>query len=119
MTLSQFPLFIEKFPEYAATESFDRLRETEYSRLDRQGQTYLDFTGAGLYAESQVLRHQRLLLDGVFGNPHSSNPTSSAATELIEEARKSVLCFFNASEEDYVVIFTSNASGALKLVCEA
>jgi selenocysteine lyase/cysteine desulfurase len=119
MTTSQFPLFIEKFPEYAATESFDRLRETEYSRLDRQGQTYLDFTGAGLYAESQVLRHQRLLLDGVFGNPHSSNPTSTAATELIEEARKSVLCFFNASEEDYVVIFTSNASGALKLVGEA
>jgi selenocysteine lyase/cysteine desulfurase len=119
MTTSQFPLFLQKFPEYAATESLDLLREAEYSRLDRLGQTYLDFTGAGLYAESQVLRHQRLLLDGVFGNPHSSNPTSSAATALVDEARKAVLRFFNATDEEYVVIFTSNASGALKLVGES
>lgn len=119
MTTSQFPHFLEKYPEYAATETLDHLREREYSRLDRQGHTYLDYTGAGLYAESQVLRHQRLLLDGVFGNPHSSNPTSMASTELVDLARKSVLRFFNASDEEYVVIFTANASGALKLVGEA
>jgi selenocysteine lyase/cysteine desulfurase len=119
MTSTLYSLFLEKFPEYAGTASLDRLRESEYNRLDRLGQIYLDYTGSGLYAESQVRRHHYCLVDGVFGNPHSSNPTSSAATELIEQARKAVLRFFNASEDDYVVIFTSNASGALKLVGEA
>ena len=119
MTNYQYSLFLEKFPEYSSTSSLDRLRELEYDRLDRLGQVYLDYTGSGLYAESQVLRHQHLLMDGVFGNPHSSNPTSSASTEMVEQARQAVLRFFNTSEDEYVVIFTSNASGALKLVGEA
>ena len=97
----------------------DLLRETEYSRLDRDRQVYLDYTGSSLYSESQVLRHQRLLLEGVYGNPHSSNPTSSASTHLVEEARRAVLRFFNAAPDEYVVIFTANASSALKLVGEA
>jgi len=55
----------------------------------------------------------------VFGNPHSHNPTSLAATRLVEEARESVLDFFDADPDEYEVIFTSNASGALKLVGES
>lgn len=119
MTNSVFSRFIEEFPEYNSTGSIDHLRETEYSRLDHEKHVYLDYTGGALYADSQVLRHQRMLLEGVFGNPHSSNPTSRASTLLIEETRAAVLRFFNASPDDYVVIFTSNASGALKLVGEA
>jgi selenocysteine lyase/cysteine desulfurase len=60
-----------------------------------------------------------LLLGTVFGNPHSSNPTSAAATRLIESCRKRVLAFFGASSDEYVVIFTANASQALKLVGES
>ncbi len=63
--------------------------------------------------------HQELLTGSVFGNPHSSNPTSLAATRLVESARAYVMKFFNASPEEYVCIFTQNASGALKLVGEA
>jgi selenocysteine lyase/cysteine desulfurase len=40
-------------------------------------------------------------------------------TALVERARASVLRFFNASAEEYVAIFTPNATGALKLVGEA
>ncbi len=54
----------------------------------------------------------------MLGNPHSINPTSAASTELIERARTAVLRYFNASDE-YCVIFTPNATGALKLVGEA
>src|SRR5918993_367931 len=36
-----------------------------------------------------------------------------------EPARTSVLQYFNASPDEYVAIFTPNASGALKLVGEA
>ena len=37
----------------------------------------------------------------------------------LEQAREYVLEFFNASPEEYVAIFTANASGALKLVGES
>ena len=90
-----------------------------FARLDRGGHVYLDYTGGGLYAESQLREHMRLLERGVFGNPHSINPTSAASTELVERARTSVLEFFNASPEEYVAIFTPNATGALRLVGEA
>jgi molybdenum cofactor sulfurtransferase len=95
------------------------LRARDYARLDREGQVYLDYTGGGLYAASQLRDHQRLLLDGVFGNPHSSSPTSRAATELAESARRAVLSFLHASPDEYAVIFTANASAALKLVGES
>jgi selenocysteine lyase/cysteine desulfurase len=111
--------FAGRFPTYADSSHLDELRAREYSRLDRLGHVYLDYTGGGLYAESQLRRHHELLSDGVFGNPHSHNPTSLASTTLVEEARAAVLDFFNASPEEYTVVFTTNASGALKLVGEA
>ncbi len=80
---------------------------------------YLDYTGGGLYAESQLREHFALLQSRVFGNPHSVNPTSAASTELVERARARVLDFFGASPEEYVAIFTPNATGALRLVGEA
>lgn len=95
----------------------DRLRATEYRRLDESGQVYLDYTGGSLYAESQIRRHMELLSGGVFGNPHSGSPTSTRMTTLVERTRASVLEWFNA-REDYVAIFTLNATGALKHVAE-
>lgn len=111
--------FREAYPVFALTQTLDDLRAREYARLDAQGHTYLDFTGGGLYAESQLREHLALLSGQVFGNPHSTNPTSQAATRLMDEARAAVLRFFHASPDEYAVIFTANASGALKLVGEA
>jgi molybdenum cofactor sulfurtransferase len=106
-------------PDYESTRVLDRLRATELSRLDRLRHVYLDYTGGGLYGESQVRRHAEMLLGGVFGNPHSLNPTSLATTELVESCRRRVLRYFNAPPEEYEVIFTANASHALKLVGES
>ena len=97
----------------------DELRATEYARLDARGEVYLDYCGGSLYATSQVEEHQRLLRETVFGNPHSANPTSSAATALVEAARAAVLRYFRAAESEYDCIFTANATGALRLVGEA
>jgi len=115
---SQKP-FLATWPEYEATRSLDALRAAELARLDRLGHVYLDYTGGGLYGESQVRRHAEMLLGDVFGNPHSSNPTSLAATELLERCRRRVLAFFRASPADYEVVFTANATHALKLVGES
>jgi molybdenum cofactor sulfurtransferase len=95
------------------------LRASEFGRLDGEGQVYLDYTGAGLYAASQVQQHSARLTTGVFGNPHSNNRPSIASTELIESCRRRVLRFFNADPREYAVVFTANASNALKLVGEA
>ncbi len=111
--------FLQRFPGFASTAKLDSLRQNEYSRLDRLNQIYLDYTGGGLYADSQVRQHLELLSTHVFGNPHSHNPTSLAMTELVERARRSVLEYFNAPADEYAAIFTSNASGALKLVGES
>jgi len=117
--MPEYADFVQSYPLYDTTHDIDELRQREYARLDRLGQVYLDYTGGGLYAESQIRQHHTLLDENVFGNPHSSNPTSLAITRLIESAREYVLQFFNASPEEYVVIFTQNASGALKLVGES
>ena len=82
-------------------------------------QAYLDYTGGGLYAESQLREHQALLRAGIFGNPHSNSPASRASTRLADEARRAVLAFLNASPDEYTVVFTANASAALKLVGES
>ena len=111
--------FRRNYPAFGATSLLDGLRATEYARLDALGQIYLDYTGGGLYATSQIRDHLRLLNGRVFGNPHSTNPTSQAMTELDEQARAFVLSFFNASPDEYTVIFTPNASGALRLIGEA
>jgi molybdenum cofactor sulfurtransferase len=111
--------FVERYPSYLETELLDRLRATEYRRLDERRQIYLDYTGGALYAESQVRKHFHLLASGVFGNPHSANPTSMAMTEHVERTRRYVLEYFNAGADDYILIFTQNASGALKLVGES
>jgi selenocysteine lyase/cysteine desulfurase len=115
----EFVAFLKSYPTYPTTHSIDELRTSDYARLDLTGQIYLDYTGGGLYAESQLRRHNKLLAERVLGNPHSSNPTSQAATQLVDHAREYVLNFFNADPQEYLAIFTSNASGALKLVGES
>jgi selenocysteine lyase/cysteine desulfurase len=100
-------------------ELFAGLRRREYSRLDTGRAVYLDYTGAGLYPESLITRHSQLLAAEVFGNPHSASPTSVRSTALFERCRERVLSFFNASPDEYAVVFTANATQALKLVGES
>jgi molybdenum cofactor sulfurtransferase len=94
----------------------EALRASDYSRLDAHGHVYLDYTGGGLYADSQLRAHQDLLATSILGNPHSGSLSSLATTTLVERARRYVQRYFNA--EDYTVVFTLNATGALKHVGE-
>lgn len=114
-----FSAFLAEHPRYERTAAIDELRALDYTRLDDGGHVYLDYTGGGLYAASQLEAHHALLTSEVLGNPHSANPTSLMSTQLVDEARRAVHEYFNASEDDYEIVFTHNASGALKLVGEA
>lgn len=111
--------FLAEYPVYATTTRLDELRRTEYRYLDEQGHLYLDYTGAGLAARAQHRAHAQRLANTLFGNPHSVNPTSEAATALVEAARARVLAHFNASPAEYTAVFTPNATGAARLVGEA
>lgn len=110
--------FRAKYPDMD-WDALATLRQNEYGRLDDLSHIYLDYTGGGLYSQSQLQKHMELLLNGVYGNPHSSNPTSFAMTELDDHAREYILNYFNADPDEYCVIFTSNASGALRIVGES
>ena len=96
----------------------DAIRAADYSRLDAAGDAYLDYTGAGLYAASQIREHGELLTSSLLGNPHSGSPASLSATHLVERTRRAVLDWFNAGD-DYTAIFTLNATGGLKHVGES
>jgi molybdenum cofactor sulfurtransferase len=110
--------FLRKHPEYESTARLDDIRAAEYSRLDEAGAVYLDYTGACLYAASQVREHSQILASSLLGNPHSGSPASLGATHLVERARRAVLDWFNAGD-DYTAVFTLNATGALKHVGES
>jgi selenocysteine lyase/cysteine desulfurase len=98
---------------------FEELRAKEFGRLDECGYAYLDYTGSALYAESHLRAHEEFLKHHVLGNPHSENPASAEATRIVEDTRLDVLDFFRADPEQYTVVFTANASAALKLVAES
>ena len=112
-------VFLDAYPTYATTTALDAVRDAEFRRLDDQQLVYLDYTGGGLYPASVVRGHAEFLTTHVLGNPHSVNRTSALAGERIETCRAHVLRFFNASPDEYAVVFTANASHALKLVGEA
>lgn len=117
LNTSGYEEFLKVYPEFSETAFLDDLRNKEYKRLDKKQHVYLDYTGGNLYSESLLREHLEYLKENLFGNPHSTNPSSLLATKKAEDARSYVLKFFNA-EDDYMCIFTLNSSGALKIVGE-
>ncbi|KAJ3711590.1 pyridoxal phosphate-dependent transferase [Lentinula raphanica] len=127
-----YDAFLQQFPQYRLTWILDTLRRTDYTRLSRTSspqktETYVDYMGGSLYPESLIRVHTEFLASNVLGNTHSISASSQLSLKHAEEARRAVLEFFGApvnsnSDDDsneYTVIFTPNASGALKLVGEA
>ncbi|MGW5058682.1 hypothetical protein ACWEQ2_15425 [Streptomyces sp. NPDC004096] len=104
---------------FEEAEDFARLRAREFGYLDAGGHTYLDHTGAGLPPSSLVTGSAARITGALFGNPHSESPASRASGVLLSEARQAVLRHFRADPGEYAVIFTPNATGALRLVGEA
>jgi len=90
-------------------ELLTELRAQEFARLDAGGHVYLDYTGAGLYAESQIRAHADLLKNSVLGNPHSESPTFAGEHPHVEDARQHIRDFFRADANEYEVAFTPNA----------
>ncbi|EJD36708.1 PLP-dependent transferase [Auricularia subglabra TFB-10046 SS5] len=112
--------FYARYPAYALTTALEDLRKREYARLDR-GETYVDWMGSAVFPDCIVRHHAQMLLDpcNVFGNTHSRSESSKLSASHAQVARAAVLRFFDADTNEYAVIFTQNASTALKLVGES
>ncbi|KAJ7645970.1 PLP-dependent transferase [Mycena polygramma] len=111
--------FLKLFPEYRLTWILDTLRRSDYGRLEATGETYVDYMGGAIYPESLIRVHTDFLNRSVLGNTHSLNNSSKLSLKCADEARAAVLSFFRAPSDQYTVIFTPNATGALKLVGES
>ena len=103
----------------AAETQFSELRRREFARLDASGLAYLDYTGAALYPASLIRADSERLLAGIAGNPHSESAPSVASSSAVETARQRTLRFFDADPDEYAVVFTSNATGAMRILAEA
>ncbi|PFH52188.1 hypothetical protein AMATHDRAFT_74465 [Amanita thiersii Skay4041] len=74
--------------------------------------------GGALYPASLIDAHTDFLQQSIMGNTHSVSNSSMLSLRCANEARTEVLRFFNAPS-DYTIIFTANATAALKLVGES
>ncbi|GAB7333830.1 hypothetical protein MBLNU13_g05960t1 [Cladosporium sp. NU13] len=93
------------------------MRETQYPML--KVATYLDHAGTTLYSKALMERFHADMMGNLFGNLHSASPSSQQSTHLVEDARLELLQFFKADPEEYDLVFTANATAAIKLVLEA
>ena len=80
---------------------------------------YLDFTGSSIYTTTQASEYHALLSAGVYGNPHSKSLSSRLSTQHVNDMRQRILEYFNADPDEYMVVFTRSATGALNLLGEA
>lgn len=58
------------------------------------------------------------MLSTLLGNPHSNSAASQRATLQIEDIRLKTLRFFNASSDDFDLVFVANATAGIKLIIE-
>jgi len=112
--------FLENYSpngEYGYDGKIDELVANELTRI--QGEIYFDYTGAGVYQNSQIEKVFNDIKNNVYGNAHSRNPSALRTEKEIEHARNLILEHFHTTRDEYSVIFTQGATGALKLIAES
>ena len=78
----EFIEFMERFGnDYGYNGTIDTIREEDMKRL--RGAVYLDYTGSGVYRESQIRECSNLLLNNMYGNAHSRSPSSLATENIV------------------------------------
>eukprot|EP00922_Rhytidocystis_sp_ex-Travisia-forbesii_P065420 GHVS01097214.1.p1 GENE.GHVS01097214.1~~GHVS01097214.1.p1 ORF type:complete len:851 (+),score=77.23 GHVS01097214.1:232-2784(+) len=114
---SRYSHFLKYYAPFGYLKSVEEVAARELDRF--QGQAYLDYTGSGVYQSSQIMNRCADLLSNAYGNAHSRNPSADLTDSRLKEARAVVLRFFNAPAKDFSTVFTSGATGALKMVGES
>ncbi|XP_077960670.1 molybdenum cofactor sulfurase isoform X1 [Gasterosteus aculeatus] len=116
-TLCTFDTYKSLWSHYGYGGDLRHVLEQEFTRT--KGITYLDHAAATLYPECLVRDYFQDVSRNVYGNPHSHHPSSRLTQDTVDRVRYRVLHHFNATPEEYSVIFTSGCTAALKLVAES
>jgi molybdenum cofactor sulfurtransferase len=82
------------------------------------GLTYLDHGGTTLAPKSLLESFCNEMQRTLLANPHSDSSNPSVTATMVEQTRFAVLNMFNADPAYFDVVFTANATGAIKLVTE-
>ncbi|RPA82468.1 PLP-dependent transferase [Ascobolus immersus RN42] len=116
MNGSQEKALVKELAKKGYNSRMEEIRKKEYPHM--KGSIYLDHAGTTIYSRTLIDTYHSSLSTNLYGNPHSSNPSSALSSKAIAKTRKQVLAFFNADPEEYDIVFTSNATQALKLVAD-
>lgn len=84
----------------------------------REGITYLDHGGTTLASRSLMDSFCTQMKASILSNPHSDASKPSFSALMVEQTRQKVLRLFSADPEHWDVVFTANATAAIKLVME-
>ncbi|KAI4912703.1 hypothetical protein J4E90_006109 [Alternaria incomplexa] len=100
----------------AYNDRISRMRKIEYPMLEDL--TYLDHGGTTLASKSLLDSFCEEMQSTLLANPHSDSSNPSVTAVMVEQTRLAVLKMFNADPVHFDVVFTANATGAIKLVTE-
>ena len=103
---------LEEYDSY-----IERMREDQYPML--KDTLYVDHAGTTPYSKRLMDCFHTDMMANLAGNPHSASPSSQRSTLAIDGVRMQLLHHFKADPEYFDLVFTSNATAAIKLVMEA
>jgi molybdenum cofactor sulfurtransferase len=81
--------------------------------------TYLDHGGTTLSSKTLMDAFCGEMKTTLLANPHSDASDPSPSSNIVAETRLKALELFNADPDDFDIIFTANATAAVKLVMES
>ncbi|VBB72529.1 Putative molybdenum cofactor sulfurase [Podospora comata] len=104
-------------PQNVYEKPVEVIRQEEYPHMNNG--TYLDHSGTTIYAASTVTRFSHKMLNNLYGNPHSENKPAKVSGDMVDEIRLKALRFLGADPEHFDLVFTANATAAIKLVADS
>ncbi|KAK4205333.1 putative molybdenum cofactor sulfurase [Triangularia verruculosa] len=104
-------------PRNVYDKPVETIRKEEYPHMNTG--TYLDHSGTTIYAASTIHRFSNKMLNNLYGNPHSENLPAKVSGDMVDAIRLKALRFLGADPEHFDLIFTANATAAIKLVADA
>ncbi|EAY09948.1 molybdenum cofactor sulfurase, putative [Trichomonas vaginalis G3] len=114
----------KSLPSLKSTNVLDRTNYPQYLPTYRKkfmphlkNNTYLDYTGAGVYPDILIERFREKMTSYFPYNYHTDKNTTQA-DDIVNYARNELLKFLGTDSEHYSVIFLASATQALKLVGE-
>ncbi|KAF7853888.1 hypothetical protein EAF04_010554 [Stromatinia cepivora] len=101
----------------AYNRQVEAFREEEYPMM--RGKTYLDHAGTTIYAKSLIDKFSKEMVGNLFGNPHSASAPAQLSGFVVDSVREKALKFLGADPAHFDLVFTANATAAIKLVAES